>query len=192
MSNKFMISLVGANRIGVLAAVTTALDELGGNLQEMSTTVVKTAFSMIAFVEFPEHRKQDVVIDHIRDVCRPYQIEVSLQQYIPYNSGVAELTASPGTLTHYTVTASGKDEAGVLRTVALRLSQEQVDVRNVYSRSDEVGHAFIMELQVAVPANVDFPALCKDLEELGEFANLSIELELGRDRESELSQDISQ
>ncbi len=189
MFKQYMISLVGTNRVGVLAAVTTALDELGGNLREMSTTVVKTAFSMIAFVEFPEHRKPDVVVDHIRGVCRPYQIEVSLQELAPLTLEPTEAVALEEKPTHYTLFASGDDEAGILRTVAVRLSQENVDVRNVYSRSNDKGQSFVMELQVAVPSSVDFPLLCKEIEELCEFGNLSIELELSRDRESDLSID---
>ena len=189
MPKRCMISLVGANRIGVLAAVTMALDELGGNLQEMSTTVVKSTFSMIASVEFPEHRKTDVAIDHIRDVCRPYQIEVSLHEVDQSASAGMEESKSAESLTCYTMLASGSDESGLLRTVALRLSQEDVDVRNVYSRTDEEGQLFVMELQVAVPVNVDFHVICKELEEHCEFANLSIELEISRDRESDFSID---
>ena len=191
MSGKCIISLVGANRVGVLAAVTTALDELGGNLQEMSTTVVKTTFSMIASVEFPEHRKTEVVIDHIRDVCRPYQIEVSLHEFADFEPTMSDDITPEAMLTFYTMLATGNDESGLLRTIAVRLSQEDVDVRNVYSRNDAQGELFVMELQVAVPPSVDFPTLCKNLEELCEFANLTIELELSRNRDSDYSIDIN-
>ena len=71
MAKQCIITLTAANRIGILAAVTNAMDELGGDLQEVSQTVVQKFFTLILAAEFPAHRELQVIVDHIRDVGRP-------------------------------------------------------------------------------------------------------------------------
>lgn len=183
MHKQFMVSLVGLNRVGVLAAITTALDELSGNLQEMSTTVVNTTFSMIAAVEFPDHRKTEVIIDHIRDVCRPFQVEVSLLEVQPDSLAELESNRSATDMQSYVLFARGRDEAGLLRTIAFELSQHGIDVRNLYSRSNEDRQGYTMEMQLNVPENIDLDVVCRNIEQQCELAELLIEVQPGKDRD---------
>ena len=80
MARRYIISLTGANRVGVLAAVTTALDELRGNLWEANISVMQPFCSILLAADFPDDRTQDVVSDHIRDLCRSYGVEVRLSE----------------------------------------------------------------------------------------------------------------
>jgi len=183
MRKQYMVSLVGLNRVGVLAAITTALDELSGNLQEMSTTVVSTTFSMIAAVEFPDHRRTDVVIDHIRDVCRPFQVEVSLLEIDPETLAEIDATREATKMQAYILFARGRDEAGLLRTIAHELSQHGIDVRNLYSRRHDDDTGFGMEMQLAIPEHVDIDQVCKNIEQQCELAELFIEVQPGKGRD---------
>ena len=79
MTKRDIITLMAANRVGILAAVTTSLAELGGDIQEVSQTVMQRFFTIIMAAEFPENRDPTVIIEHIRGVCRPFGVEVSLK-----------------------------------------------------------------------------------------------------------------
>src|SRR4051794_9724457 len=92
MARRYIISLTGANRVGILAAVTTALDELRGNLWEANISVMPPFCSILLTADFPEERNSDIVSDHLRDLCRPYAVEVRISE--PDGAATDEGTAA--------------------------------------------------------------------------------------------------
>ena len=164
MARRYIISLTGANRVGVLAAVTTALDELRGNLWEASISVMQPFCSILLAADFPEDRTADIVSDHIRDRCRPYAIEVRL----------SEPAADSGILTppsaKYVLTVRGPDQPGVLRMLSTKLAELGVDIRNLYAERSGHDKSFSLELELAIPMSLDFERVnhqitsrCQDL-----------------------------
>ena len=67
MDREYIITMTAVNRVGILAAVTKAMAELGGDLREASQTVVRGFFTMIFSSEFPADLAPDVIIDHLQD-----------------------------------------------------------------------------------------------------------------------------
>ncbi len=66
MARELIITMAAANRAGILAAVTKAMSELGGDLREASQTVVRGYFTMIFSAEFPDQIDQTLIRDHLR------------------------------------------------------------------------------------------------------------------------------
>ncbi len=155
MSKRYIITLMAANRVGILAAVTTSLAELGGDIQEVSQTVMQRFFTIIMSAEFPEHRDPSVIIDHIRGVCRPFGVEVNLKD--PKAETLQELP-NEGT-EKYFLTAEGEDKPGMIRQISARLAQEEIDITDVFARRAENGKTFVMVMELAVPNGVDALAL---------------------------------
>ena len=159
MAKQCIITLTAANRIGILAAVTNAMDELGGDLQEVSQTVVQKFFTLILAAEFPDHRELQVIVDHIRDVCRPYAIEVCLKD--PLQEQLPE-ALTDGAETYF-ATITGYDKPGIMRKISSRLAQEQIDVTDLYALRNKADCCFVLMMELAVPPEVDLPSLQKDL-----------------------------
>ena len=157
MARRYIISLTGANRVGVLAAVTTALDELRGNLWEASISVMQPFCSILLAADFPEDRTQEIVSDHIRDLCRPYGVEVRL----------SEPAADSGILTppsnKYVLTVRGSDKPGMLRMLSGKLAELRVDIRNLYAERCERDKSFSLELELAIPMSHDFARVSEQL-----------------------------
>ncbi len=149
MARRYIISLTGANRVGVLAAVTTALDELRGNLWEASISVMQPFCSILLAADFPDDRSEDIISAHIRDLCRPYAVEVR----------VSEPAAESGILTppsaKYVLTVRGTDQPGVLRMLSTKLAELRVDIRNLYAERCEDDKTFSLEFEVAIPFSLD-------------------------------------
>ncbi len=173
MSKRYIITLMAANRVGILAAVTTSMAELGGDIQEVSQTVMQRFFTIIMSAEFPEHRDPSVIIDHIRGVCRPFGVEVNLKD--PQQETLQELP-SDGT-EKYFLTAEGVDKPGMIRQISARLAQEEIDITDVFARRAEHGRTFVMVMELAVPGGVDALALQRELEQLGSAVGLSAALQ---------------
>ncbi|MBM3969740.1 MAG: hypothetical protein FJ302_07750 [Planctomycetes bacterium] len=157
MARRYIISLTGANRVGVLAAVTTALDELRGNLWEASISVMQPYCSILLAADFPDDRNQEVVSDHIRDLCRPYGVEVRLSEPAA-DSGIL---APPSN--KYVLTVRGSDKPGMLRMLSGKLAELGVDIRNLYAERCERDKSFSLELELAIPMSFDFTRVSEQL-----------------------------
>jgi len=173
MAKKYIITLMAANRVGILAAVTTSLTELGGDLQEVSQTVMQKFFTIIMAAEFPDHRDPQVIVEHIRGVCRPFGIEVSLKD--PSSETMQETPA--GGVEKYFLTAEGEDRPGMIRQISARLAQDGIDITDLYARRGETDRSFVMVMELAVPLGVDALVLQRELEELGSAVGLSASLQ---------------
>jgi glycine cleavage system transcriptional repressor len=173
MGRRFIITLTAANRVGILAAVSNALAELSGDLREIRQTVVQKFFTMIIAADFPEHRDPQVVLDHIRDVCRPYAVDVTLK-----DPACERLQDDPdGDLVRYWLTMTGRNEPGVMRLVSGRLAQDQVDIWNLHAVDCHEGESFRFLMELAVPPATDVNRLQRDLSLIGESSLIDVQLQ---------------
>ena len=171
MARRYIISLTGANRVGVLAAVTTALDELRGNLWEASISVMQPFCSILLTADFPDDRNEDIISAHIRDLCRPYAVEVR----------VSEPAAESGILTppssKYVLTVSGSDKPGMLRNLSTKLAELGVDIRNLYAERCEKDKTFSLEFEIAIPISLDLTRVSEQLTARCQELELTLTLE---------------
>lgn len=171
MARRYIISLTGANRVGVLAAVTTALDELRGNLWEASISVMQPFCSILLTADFPDDRTESVISDHIRDLCRPYAVEVR----------VSEPAAESGILmppsNKYVLTVTGSDKPGMLRNLSTKLAELGVDIRNLYAERCENKKTFSLEFEIAIPMSLNFERVSEQITTRCQELGLQLTLE---------------
>ncbi|MBS0201705.1 MAG: hypothetical protein JSS49_02310 [Planctomycetes bacterium] len=156
------MTVLAANRVGILAALTNALDELRGNMLDVSQAVIQDYFTMILAAEFPEERDPEVIVDHIRAVCRSYGAEVALKD--PDDETVFEIPEEPTPRQRYVLTASGQDRPGVLRFIAHRLAQDDIVLMDLQGMRHESDHTFLTSMELAFPPGVDALKLRNDLD----------------------------
>lgn len=169
MSKRYIITLTAANRVGILAAVTTALDELGANLVEVNQTVVQRFFTLILAADFPEQRNPEVIVGHIRDIGRPYGIAVSLKD--PADETLQH-EAGPSCGLRY-LSLRGTDRPGVLRLVSTILAQHEIDIADLHATRQDDQRSFCIALRLTVPEGVDLEAVTSELLEKGRSIELS-------------------
>jgi predicted amino acid-binding ACT domain protein len=119
MPRRYVITLTAANRVGILAAVTEALSQLGGNLVEIRQTVVQKFFTIILAADFPDERLPHVVADHIRDIGRPFGIALYVACFVLAAALPIALWMSTGahawSMLSALVLPIGLSNAGILR-----------------------------------------------------------------------------
>lgn len=164
MPKRFVITLTAANRVGILAAVSNALAELGGDLSHISQTVVEKFFTMIIAADFPEARTTSVILDHIRSVCGPYNVEVTLkepaQERLPDDP---EDGVQP-----FFLTIRGQNQPGIIRLVSSRLAQDQIDIVNLEAVRLSEGREFLFSMEISAPPRSNIEQLKSDLAALGD------------------------
>jgi glycine cleavage system transcriptional repressor len=172
MTKRYIITLMAANRVGILAALTNALAELGGDVVEVSQTVMQRFFTIILAAEFPEHREPRVIVEHIRDICRPFGVEVNLKD--PSQETLQPDREAGGDKFFLTIT--GEDKPGIVRQLTARLAQEGIDITDLYARRND-DRSFVMVMELAAPRGVDPLALQDELETIGSSVGLSATLQ---------------
>ena len=177
MGKDYVLTITAANRIGILAAVSNAVAELGGDMRELSVSVMNRFFTIIIAAEFPAHREPDVITDHLRDMGRPYGLEIVIKD--PESE---ELQNEPkdGTATYY-LTLNGKNQTGLMRLVASRLAQEEIDISDLYALSDKQPGNFMMILELIVPPAADLERLVSGMEQLHDTSTIAVQLHTAED-----------
>jgi len=171
MAREFILTMTAANRVGILSAVTRAMAELGGDLRELSQTVVRGYFTMIFSAEFPDTLTGAVIRDHIQDTCRPFGIDVGVKD--PAQEIQADVSGEVRAV--HTLRIGGENRPGVLRSLSTAISVQRIDI--VGMRAVRVGeHNFEMVIRIAVPTEFDLPGLQRELESSSEGMSLTVDL----------------
>jgi glycine cleavage system transcriptional repressor len=161
---EWIIIMAAANRAGILAAVTKAMSELGGDLREASQTVVRGYFTMIFSAEFPDSMDVGLIRDHLQDACRPFGIELSVRDpaaQIPVHVAAASATRQ------FRLRIGGHNEPGVLRSLSQIIARRSIDITGMHAVRTEEGQAFEMILRLALPENFNHQLLLEEIEAVG-------------------------
>ncbi|MCG6157178.1 hypothetical protein [Rubinisphaera margarita] len=169
MPNTYFITLASQNHCGVLPAVTTALGELGGNMQHASQSIVNGLFTMTIAARFPEHRTREVIRDHLLQAGRYYDMKVMIREIASEDFEETVIGQS------YFLTVSGRDAPGVVRVISSMLAEQMISIESLSAVPDSP-ETFSMVMNVTLPPNVDFDDLVTELETFGSLNGLAISL----------------
>jgi glycine cleavage system transcriptional repressor len=75
----FLMTVHGADRLGIVAAATRALAEFGGNVTDLTTRLAGTLYLMVAEVDLPASVDPDAVRERLRVVAGSLGVEVGLR-----------------------------------------------------------------------------------------------------------------
>jgi predicted amino acid-binding ACT domain protein len=180
VTRRYLISVSAKNRVGFLAAFAKALDELGGNLSEISQTRLPPYFMMLILAEFAESRDPGVIQSHIRDVCRPFGAELTIMDVTADPCDVESLDAMPDQKrTPFLLTMTGNDRPGILRLLTRQLAQHGIDVTNVRATQTDEKTRFLFVMSLSVPEGVSMLVLQNELQQIGEDCALSVHIQHG-------------
>ena len=161
------VTVVGTDRPGIVAAVSRALFDVGCNLEDATSTILRGHFSMMLVVRPPEDVDASTVEERLRAAADPLGLLVSARP-------VEEATAHTAGPTHM-VSVYGADRPGIVFRVADVLARGGSNITALTSRligsEDQPVYAVMME--VAVP---DPEALARALEELRDELELDVSL----------------
>ena len=173
MRKRYVITLTASNRVGILAAVATALAELGGELREVKQTLLDRYFTMILSADFPAHRDAEVIVDHLRGMCERFDIKITLNE-----PNQLDLTPGPESeTTRLRLTLAGRDQPGLLGRIAVRIARDGIDIIEMHAGRNDDGNSFEIKMELELPVAGDVSALTADLEEIGREAGLLAWLE---------------
>lgn len=152
---EFAVTVVGADRPGIIAEVTGALAGLGANLADSSMTLLRGHFAMTLICT------GDVGVDTVRRSLAPVTADGSLA------CTVDEVTERPDGADGgrpWVVSVHGADQIGLVAAVTRILAGVGGNVTDATSRL--AGELYVLVVEVRLPAGTDTDRLFASLSEL--------------------------
>jgi len=169
--NEFAVWALGADRPGIVAAVTGVLFHQGCNLKDCSMTVLSRHFAMMMLVEGPDDLAAADLERALARAEATFDLTVAVR---PLGEGAAIFVEGDP----YIVSVYGADHPGIVHHVATVLADHSVNITDVNTRviGGDDDPVYAMLLEVTLPRSLDPASLDARLQamaaELGVDASL--------------------
>ncbi len=152
--SRFSIAAIGADRPGIVAAVTGVLVERDCNIEDTAMAILGGHFSMMLVVSGPAELDAPTLEAALSAVASELHLVTMVRAV---DAAVAASLA--GEL--WTVSVHGADHPGIVHGIAKALADLHVNVVDLNTRvmPGDGGPAYVMILDVTLPDNVDSDAL---------------------------------
>ena len=178
---RFALTAVGADRPGIVAAVTGVLVDLGANLEDSSMTILRGNFAMMLVVDAPAGVTAGSVEAALAPPAAAHDLVVTVRPLAevaggapPARTGETAEAEEP----RYTLAVYGADHPGIVHGVAAMLAAEGVNIVDLSTRviGGPERPVYAMVLEVALPAGADPDALGRRLSQVA--AELGVDASL--------------
>ena len=145
MSEMVVITAVGRDRPGIIAALAEGVYALGGNLDDASMTRLHGAFAAMLSARLPEGKSTDDVRDALAPAAERLGLALTVQT-------VADPPPSEAAPDHL-LTVYGADRPGIVHQVTSRLATWGINVTDMDTRVAGTLDAplYVMLLEIAAP-----------------------------------------
>ena len=168
-----VISVLGEDRPGIIAAVSQALLDAGCNIRSVSQTLLQAVFGALFVVAMPEEVDEAALAHTLTTALDGLDLDVIVHAY-PAGAAASRPHAEP-----FVVTTHGPDRPGIVAAVSGVLSRHGVnvtDLQAVFEGGDRP-EANAMIFQVDVPDSVSLAALKADLASAAERLGLELNVQ---------------
>ena len=162
----YVISVLSQDRVGIIAKVSSAIFDLGGNILAISQTISKGWFTMVTHVEFPGKLTGNDIKDAIE---KTGDLQVIVSQT---KSDVIE-DKSKGE--PFVVTVVGDDKSGIVKKLASCFAEKKINIDDVWN--EVCDGRFIVIFHVELPNDIDPGEVRFELEKIGEEIGVSVMLQ---------------
>lgn len=165
------VTALGADRPGIVAAVTGVLVRHGGNLEDTAMTNLGGHFAMMLVVEVPDDETADALEASLVEEVGDLGLTVAVRPIVE---------APPDTVPGdpWAVSLYGADQPGIVHQVAERLAAHDANIVDLSTRVIGPGpeHAYVLLLELSLPPTADADRLGIELSELAEELGVEIHL----------------
>ena len=164
-TSNYIITVTAADRVGIVHAVTGAVRDLGGNILELSQTVMRGFFTIIVAVEFPAALASRGLADAIIERGRAFELTVAVidASDVPAADPVANGD-------RFILTVLGVDHVGNIHGISGCLAARGVNIVDLHARAD--GPRFSLVMEAFLPPELSPLTVREDLERFGKSLGL--------------------
>jgi glycine cleavage system transcriptional repressor len=160
VANRFVITAVGDDRPGIVAAVTGALQPVGANLEDTAMTLLEGQFAMVLVVTMPGGD-----LEAVRAALAPVSEALDLMTDVRGLGPAAVVQEGDAC----SLTVYGADRPGIVHRVTSTLAARGVNVVDLATRvlgREGATPVYAMLLDLRLPEGVDEATVRADLDEV--------------------------
>lgn len=151
-TQRHVISVLVPDRVGILKDVTTAVADMGGNIDGISQTVLEGFFTVILTARLPSALMPAEIERRLREHFRRGEASIMVR---PHDAAPRAPDATPRA--RYVLTLAGEDRPALLKRVTGLLAGQDINIEDWYvifqgARVTHIG-------EIAVPLRLDIKQL---------------------------------
>jgi glycine cleavage system transcriptional repressor len=172
--NKFIISVLGKDRPGIIALVTRVLFDHDFNIEDVSQTIVQGEFSGIFIVTGPETISQQNILASFQKAAGDVDLHFYVKEFSGKSSDWTTCDCEP-----FIITTRGPDRKGLVAQITAVLASHNVNVTQLQAvfRGGDEPDRNIMIYEVDIPLNIDQLKLRQTLNEKAQQLDLHISIQ---------------
>jgi glycine cleavage system transcriptional repressor len=143
------VTVIGRDRPGIIADTTSALAELGGNLEDSTMTILQGAFAMVLLVSTTA--SLDVVETELATLTGDGTLEVSVREVPEKRDG------APPDVTAYLLSVHGADHPGIVSEITGVVASAGGNITDFSTRL--TGDLYVLLAEVDLPGDADVESL---------------------------------
>jgi glycine cleavage system transcriptional repressor len=171
---KFIVSVIGKDRPGIIAAIAKVLFDHDLNIEDVSQTILQNQFSGIFIASGPDTASAGELKEFLKSTATDFDLHCYVRDM---GSGAVEWTTCP--CDPFVITTRGPDRKGLVAQIAALLASFNINVTQlqaVFRGGEEPGNN-VMIYEVDIPHDVDLERLRMSLYERADALELEINLQ---------------
>jgi glycine cleavage system transcriptional repressor len=172
--NKAIISILGQDRTGIVAAVSKLLFDQDCNIENVSQTTLQSVFAGVFIVSMPTDLTPEALDKRLRKEMEPLGLDVHITKL---ESTAAPV--SPPQSEAYIITTKGPDRKGLVAGISEVIARFEGNITNlqaVFKGGEDPGDN-IMIYEVDVPPGMDQQILYRELKKRATELKLDIDIQ---------------
>ncbi|MBI2438894.1 MAG: ACT domain-containing protein [Lentisphaerae bacterium] len=171
MAQRYVLSVLIADRVGILSAITAAVTDLGANIEGISQTVVQGLpelgqgyFTVIMMAAFTHAVGEETIRNAILNRFGKDEASVLVRPYQAPRHACHAPRVAPVAGDRYILTMAGRDRSGILKALTGYLALKQINIEDLFFRI--VGEQVTHIGEVTVPAQLDLKQIQDELRQV--------------------------
>ncbi len=158
--SEYIVSIVGEDRPGIVAAVTGALLQADGNVEDCRASILAGSFAMVLAVQVPDRVTEREITDLLAPTAAGLGLSLGVRAAGPAHT-------DPGG-DRCVVTIYGADRPGIVHGAASALAAAGVNIVDLSSRLVGTPPIYVLGIEAEVPSGMPVSAVesamnCPDL-----------------------------
>ncbi len=147
---EFAVTAIGRDRPGIVAAISGALLELEGNIEDSQMSILRGQFAVVLIVSLADRVDREAVVDRLGEVRTELGLEAITVNPID-DPGVEAARPS------HVIRVHGADHPGIVHSVANALAERVVNITGLETRIAGAAGAriYVMIIEVALGGAVE-------------------------------------
>lgn len=166
----YVLTVMSDDHPGIVAAVSDAVEALGGNIDSCSQTVLGGYFTLIMIVSVPEAVDAEQLAQRIRGASKGEDGYLVLAR-----PALSDKSSMREPAERFVISAFGEDQPGIVRRFSQYLAGKDINIVDLYGDRNDT--QFVLIGQVEVPARWDVGMMQADLEQMGQELGFTVKLQ---------------